>query len=53
MYGVIFFALLLLATWPNVEVNNLVNNSYLARFILERTPLFSRELIDSLMTTNF
>ena len=49
MYGLIFFGLVLLATWPNQDINALVSNSTLAEFILEQTPLFSQELLSFLV----
>lgn len=47
MYGVIFFLLLLAASWPNDTLNAAVNDSIAAEFILTNTPLISQQIMDN------
>ena len=45
MYAVIFFALLFAGSWPNAGVRNSVDDSTVARFILNKTPGLSEKII--------
>ena len=45
MYAVIFFALLFAASWPNARVRNSIDDSTIARFILNKTPGLSEKII--------
>ena len=45
MYAVIFFALLFAASWPNARVRNSIDDSTIARFILNKTPGLSERII--------
>ena len=45
MYAVIFFALLFAGSWTNAGVRNSVDDSKVARFILNKTPGLSEKII--------
>lgn len=45
MYVVIFFALLFAGSWPNAGVRNSIDDSTVARFILNKTPGLSEKII--------
>lgn len=47
MYVVIFFALLFMAVWPDSNVKNSIQESTVAEWILQKTPLLSYQMIEN------
>lgn len=47
MYIVIFFGLLLMSAWPNVSVQQSVQESTVAQWILTKTPIFSKDIFNN------
>lgn len=53
MYVVIFFGLLLMASWPSENVRTTVQESNVAQWILTKTPGFSKEVFNELDNSQF
>lgn len=47
MYGVLFFGLLLVSAWPSESTQVLLDNSSVAQFILNKTPLISEQVYNN------
>lgn len=47
MYGVIFFLLLLVDTWPGVQPKPFIAESSVAQFMLKKTPVISQQVLDN------